>query len=142
MAFMEKTNWVILVVGISTLAVYLGVVLPQALTRSIADVSYVQPMVYAIVAFIVLCIVGMIVAAASNPKEADKQDQRDKEIDQVGERIGNSFIAVAFGGALILTLVEADYFWIANALYLGGMAAGLLGAVIKIAAYHGPFQRW
>ena len=142
MAFMEKSNWVILVVGLPTLVVYLALVLPQALAKPIADVSYAQPMVGAIVAFIVLCILGMIVAAASNPKEADKKDQRDKEIDQLGERIGNSFIAVAFGGALILTLVEADYFWIANALYLGGMAAGLLSAVTKIAAYHGPFQRW
>jgi hypothetical protein len=142
MAFMEKSNWVILVVGITTLAAYLAVVLPQALTGPIADIPYAQPMVVAIIAFIALCILGMIVAAASNPKEADRKDQRDQEIDRFGERLGNSFIGVGFGAALILTLVEADYFWIANSLYLTGMAAGLLSAVIKIAAYHGPFQRW
>ncbi len=142
MAFMEKTNWVILVVGITTLAAYLAAVLPQAMTGPIAGVSYAQPMIVAIIAFIVLCILGMIVAAATNPREADRKDQRDQEIDRFGERVGNSFIGLGFGAALILTLAEADYFWIANFLYLTGMAAGLLGAVLKIAAYHGPFQRW
>jgi L-asparagine transporter-like permease len=141
-AFMEKSNWVILAVGITTLVAYLALIVPPAVTGPIADVSYAQPMVGAIVAFIALCILGMIVAAALNPSEADKKDQRDKEIDHLGERIGNSFIALGFAAALILTLVEADYFWIANFLYLTGMAAGLLSALVKIAAYHGPFQRW
>jgi hypothetical protein len=36
----------------------------------------------------------------------------------------------------------ADHFWIANAIFLGGMAAALVSSVTKIAAYHGPFQRW
>jgi hypothetical protein len=142
MTFMEKSNWVILIVGLPILLVYGALVLPQALTRPIADVSYVQPIIWAIVAFIAACVLGIIVAAASNPKEADKEDQRDKEIDHFGERVGNSFIAVGFATAFILALAEADYFWIANALYLCGMLGGLFGAVTKIAAYHGPFQRW
>lgn len=142
MAFMEKSNWVILFVGVPTLVVYGAMVLPQALTKPIEDVSYVQPMIWAIVVFIAANILGMIVAAASNPKEADKKDQRDTEIDHLGERVGNSLIAVGFAAALILALIEADYFWIANWLYLAGMLAGLLAAVTKIAAYHGPFQQW
>ena len=142
MAFKEKSNWVILLAGIPVLVVYLALIVPQALSKPIADVPYVQPMIGAIVAFIVLCIAGMIVAAASNPKEADREDQRDKEIDHLGERVGNSLVALGFSAALVVTLAEADYFWIANVLFLSGMVAGLLGAVTKIAAYHGPFQQW
>ena len=44
--------------------------------------------------------------------------------------------------ALVLAMALADHFWIANAIFLGGMAAALVSSVTKIAAYHGPFQRW
>jgi hypothetical protein len=141
-AFMEKSNWVILAVGITTLVAYLALIVPPAVTGPIADVSYAQPMVGAIVAFIALCILGMIVAAALNPSEADKKDQRDKEIDRFGSRVGNSLLLVGSCAAMFLAMTKQDYFWIANSVYVGGMLASLIGAVTKIAAYHGPFQRW
>jgi hypothetical protein len=36
----------------------------------------------------------------------------------------------------------ADHFWIANAIFLAGIGAALVSSVTKIAAYHGPFQKW
>ena len=39
-------------------------------------------------------------------------------------------------------MTRADHFWIANAIFLGGMAGALLSSVTKIAAYNGSFQRW
>jgi hypothetical protein len=39
-------------------------------------------------------------------------------------------------------MTKADHFWIANAIFLGGIAGALLSSVAKIAAYRGPFQRW
>jgi hypothetical protein len=39
-------------------------------------------------------------------------------------------------------MARADHFWIAHAIFLGGLAGALLSSVTKIAAYHGPFQRW
>ena len=142
MAFHEKANWVILLVSIPVLVVYLVIILPQALTEPIGDVPFAQPMVGAIVAFIALCIAGMILAAATNPAEAEKQDERDTQIDQLGERVGNSLIAVGSVVALILALIEADHFWIANSIFFAGLAAAVASAVAKIAAYHGPFQQW
>jgi hypothetical protein len=35
-----------------------------------------------------------------------------------------------------------DGFWIANAIYMFGLAAAVASAATKIVAYHGPFQRW
>jgi NADH:ubiquinone oxidoreductase subunit 6 (subunit J) len=142
MAFLEKTNWVALVVAVPTLLVYLAMVLPQALSKPIAEVSWVQPMILTIVGFIAANILGNIVAAATNPREADRKDQRDREIDHFGERVGNWLIIAGSCAALVLAMVRADPFWIGNAIYLGGMVGGLLSSVTKIAAYHGPFQRW
>ena len=142
MAFLEKSNWVVLVVGVPTLLVYLAVVLPQVLSNPIAEVSWVQPMIFAIVGFVVANVLGNVVAAASNPSEADKNDERDREIDHLGERIGNWLIVAGSITALVLAMTGADHFWIANAIFLGGIAGALLSSVAKIAAYHGSFQRW
>ncbi len=142
MTFLEKSNWVVLIVGVPTLLVYLAVIVPQVLNTPIAETSWVQPMLVAIVAFVVANILGNVVAAATNPKEADKNDERDREIDRVGERAGNWLIIAGSIAALVLAMARADHFWIANAIFLGGIAGALLSSVTKIAAYHGPFQRW
>ena len=117
-------------------------VVPQVLGQPIAEVSWVQPMIVTIVVFVVANVLGNIVAAASNPAEADKNDERDREIDHFGERVGNWLIIAGSITALILAMAGADHFWIANAIFLGGLAGSLLSSLTKIAAYHGPFQRW
>ena len=142
MTFLEKSNWVVLVVAVPTLIVYLAMVVPQVLDLPIAEVSWVQPMIIAIVGFVVANILGNVVAAASNPGEADKNDQRDKEIDRFGEQLGRWPLVAGSIAALILAMTSAEYFWIANAIFLGGLAGALLSSATKIAAYHGPFQRW
>jgi len=142
MTFLEKSNWVALIVAVPTLLVYLALVVPQVLGKPIAEVSWVQPMTFTIVAFIVANILGSIVAAALNPGEAPKKDQRDREIDHYGERVGNWLIIAGSIAALVLAMAMADQFWIANAIFLGGLAGALVSSVTKIAAYHGPFQTW
>ena len=142
MTFLEKSNWVVLVVGVPTLLVYVALVVPQVLGKPMAEVSWVQPMIFAIAGFIVANVLGNVVAAASNPAEADKEDQRDREIDHFGERVGNWLIIAGSCAALVLAMTRADHFWIANAIYFGGLAGALLSSVTKIAAYHGPFQKW
>jgi hypothetical protein len=142
MAFLEKSNWVVLVVAVPTLLVYAALVGPQVLSKPIADVSWVQPMLFTIVGFVVANVLGNVVAAATNPGDADKNDERDREIDHFGERVGNWLMIAGAIAALVLAMTRADHFWIANAIFLGGIAGALLSAAIKIAAYHGSFQRW
>ena len=142
MTFLEKSNWVVLVVAVPTFVVYLAMVVPQAVGKPIAEVSWVGPMIFTIVGFIVANILGNVVAAASNPKEAEKKDQRDTEIDHFGERVGNWLIIAGSCVALVLAMAAADRFWIANAIFLAGLVAAVLSSITKIAAYHGPFQKW
>ncbi len=142
MAFLEKSNWVVIFVGVPTLLVYVAVIVPQVLSKPVAEVSWVQPMIVAIVAFVVANVLGNVVAAASNPREADKKDQRDTEIDHLGERIGNWLLVAGSIVALVLAMAMAEQFWIANAIFLGGIVGALLSSATKIAAYHGPFQQW
>ena len=87
-------------------------------------------------------VLGNVVAAVSNPGDANKNDERDREIDHVGERVGNWLIIAGSIVALVLAMAMADQFWIANAIFLGGLAGAVLSSVTKIAVYHGPFQAW
>jgi len=142
MTFLEKSNWVVLVVAVPTLLVYAALIVPQVISTPIADVSWVQPMIGAIVAFVVANVAGNVVAAATNPAESEINDERDREIDRFGERVGNWLLVAGSIAALVLAMVTADHFWIANAIFLGGIAGAVVSSVTKIVAYHGPFQRW
>jgi hypothetical protein len=140
--FLEKSNWVVLIVGVPTLLGYLAMIVPQVLGGPMTDVAWVQPMIVTMVAFVVANVLGNVVAAATNPGDAGKNDERDREIDRVGERVGNWLIVAGALVALVLAMAQVDHFWIANALLLGGIAGSLVSAVTKIAAYHKPFQAW
>ena len=59
-----------------------------------AEIDYQVPLLVAIGAAIGLAIVGMIVIAISSPAEADKSDQRDKDINRLGEYVGGTVLAV------------------------------------------------
>ncbi len=142
MTFLEKSNWVVLVVVVPTLLAYAALVVPQVLGRPMAEVAWVQPMLFTIIGFIVANVLGNVVAAASNPAEAPKKDQRDREIDHFGKRVGNWLVIAGSIAALVLAMSTADHFWIANAILLGGIAGAIVSSVTRIAAYHGPFQQW
>jgi hypothetical protein len=142
MTFAEKSSWVVVVVSVPTFLVYLALVVPQLLGQPVAEVSWVGPMILAIVGFVVANVLGNVVAAASNPREADMTDERDREIDRAGRRVGDWLVIAGAIAGLVLAMAMAEQFWIANAIFLGGMAASTATAAMKIAAYRGSVQRW
>lgn len=142
MTFPEKSNWVVLVVAVPTLVIYAALIVPPLLSEPLAEVSWVQPLLIAIAGFVVANVLGNVVAAASNPREADLSDERDQAIDRFGERIGNWLIVAGAIIGLILGMAMADQFWIANAILFGFLAAAIVSALAKIAAYRGWIQRW
>jgi len=85
---------------------------------------------------------GRIVVAVAWPKDADKKDQRDKEIYRFGEYIGQSFVVVGAAAALVLAMAEVDHFWIANAVYLAFVLSALLSSTAKIFAYRRGVPSW
>jgi hypothetical protein len=142
MAFLEKSSWVVLVVAAPTLLVYLVLVVPQLADRPVTEVSWTGPMLGAMVGFVVANVLGSIVAAFTNPREADRSDERDRAIAHTGERVGNWLVAAGAIVALVLAMTGAAHFWIANAIFLGGIAGSVMASITKIAAYRGTVQAW
>ncbi|QAY73390.1 hypothetical protein ET445_08580 [Agromyces protaetiae] len=142
-SYEEKGTWSFLAVAIAGYAVYLSLVLPAALTTPVAEIEWVWPMVWTIVGAIGAGIVARILVEMFWPSDGYAADERDKEIDRTGERVGNSFIVIGALAALVLCWFRVDWFWIANAIYVCFVLAALLSSATKLVAYRrGGFQTW
>ena len=150
MPFEEKITWVNAVVAVVVPVAYFVIMLGRLSDTSAADISYQRPLIIAIVASVVLTIVGSILAGIgtgisaelrgrSASDDIDRKDERDKQISRHGELIGFSVSSVGMVGVLALTMLEYEYFWIASALYLSFVLGTLVASVVKIVSYHRGF---
>ena len=135
MTYEEKGIWVYLTVTLGTYGVYLAIVLGQLATVPVAEINYVPPLLWTIGASIVAAIVLRIIVEIVSASETYKADARDRDIKRTGDRLGGWPIIAGAVGALLLALVQADYFWIANAIYLGFAASAVLSSIITVALY-------
>jgi hypothetical protein len=150
MPFEEKMTWVNGVVTIVVPVVYFVVMIGRLQSTAAADIAYQRPLIIAIVATIVLTIIGSIAAAVGTGISAelrgrkasddiDRKDERDKRISRHGDLIGLYVSSAGVVVALALTMLKADYFWIANALYLAFVVGTLVGTTVKLVAYRRGF---
>ena len=143
MSYEEKGTWVYLVVSVTGYAVYLFLVLPEFLSGVAVDViDYVPAMLWTIGGAIVAAIVLRILVEIVVPSGSTRGDVRDKEIDRLGERVGNAFLVIGAIGALVLAMFEGGYFWIANVIYLCFVLSAILSSVTKVIVYRRGVPTW
>ncbi|WP_315094298.1 hypothetical protein [uncultured Cellulomonas sp.] len=142
MSYEERNVWVFLVVAVLAYTVYVAVVLSRARDTPLTEVAYVGPLLWSIGGAIVASIVGTIGVSLANRRDGHRTDQRDKEINRLGEVTGQSFVVIGALGSMVLAMLEADWFWIANAIYLGFVLSALVGSATKLAAYRRGFSTW
>lgn len=137
----EKNSWAFGLIAIAGYVTYLIVVLSQA-TTPLHDTPYVVPMLSTIGGAIGAGIVaGILIGIFSGP-DREKKDQRDRQIYRRGEYAGHAVVLAGAIAALLLALVEAELFWIANVIYLSFVLAAVVSTVVKIAAYRRGFAQW
>jgi len=150
MTFTERTVWASVVTVIGTSGAYLALMVSRLLSRPIAEISWVGPMLWtmglSIVGSILVTIVFTIVADVARRgrcSPADRgevtSDVRDREIGRLGWRASMRVISVGFGGALVLAMLDADTFWIGNLLFVFGTVAAVVEAITKIGLYRRGF---
>ena len=143
MSYEEKGTWVYLVVAVVGYTVYLSLVLPQLVSGvPAAQVDYVPVMLWTIGGAIVAAIVLRILVEIVVPSESTKGDVRDREIDRLGTRVGSSFIVIGALAALVLAMLEVDWFWIANVIYLCFVLSALLESITRLVAYRRGVPTW
>lgn len=143
MSYEEKGTWVYLAVSIAGYGVYLSLLVPQLASGvAVEDVDYVAPMLWTIGGAIVAAIVGRILVEIVFPSESTKGDVRDREIDRLGTRVGGSFVVIGALGALVLSMLEVHWFWIANVIYLCFVLSALLESITRLVAYRRGVPTW
>jgi hypothetical protein len=138
----EKSAWVMVVVSLAGYATYLVVLAAQVASVSLMDTSWVTAMVWTIGGGIVAGMLLNIVWGMFSPKDAGKKDQRDRQITRFGDSIGQSFVVIGGVAALILAMLEAPHFWIANVIYLTFVLSAFLGSIARIIAYRRGLPTW
>ena len=108
----------------------------------LTEVAYVGPLLWSIGGAIVASIVGTILVSLANRRDGHVKDQRDKEINRLGEYTGQSFVVIGALAAMVLAMLEVDWFWIAYVIYLCFVLSAILGGVTKLAAYRQDFSTW
>lgn len=152
MSFEEKLTWVSATTTIVVAFLYAWIVGGQLSDTPVADIPYQWPMIVATVAMIVLTVVGVIVAAigtaisaeiaspgSADSLDIDRSDERDKSISRRGDIVGYYVSSVLVFGVLIITMMEFDYFWIANALFASLLIGGLVSSAVKLFLYRRGF---
>lgn len=150
MTAQERTVWASLVTVVASAGTYLALIVPRLLSRPVAEISWVRPMLWtmvvAIAGTVLLTIVFTIVAEASRRGTSSPvmrgevaSDVRDREIGRLGARATMSVISVGSGGALVLAMLDLHPFWIGNLLFLSGAVGAVVEAATKIRLYRRGF---
>jgi hypothetical protein len=127
------------VISLALPAIYFATIFGQLASVTVTEIDYQWPLLTAVGATIALTILGMIGIGIASPTEAGRADQRDKEINRLGQYVGGTALGIGMVLPFGLAMAEAPHFWIANAMYLVFALAGLIGAVVKLALYRRGF---
>jgi len=134
-SYEEKGIWVYLVTSAGAYAVYLVIILGRLASTPAAQVPYVTALLWTAGASILANIVGRVLVETASPSDSRRKDVRDKEIYRFSEYASRWFIVAGAAAGFFLALTKADYFWIANAIYLGFLLWAVVGSAIRLVAY-------
>ena len=135
MSYEEKGTWAYLVTGVAVWLGYVVVLVGRADGRPLHEVDFVAPLVWAIGLSVLANVLGRVVAEVIRPSESHQVDVRDREVARFGDYVGGVVLSVLAAGVLVLALVEADHFWIANAIYLAFVVQVVVSSVVRLVAY-------
>jgi hypothetical protein len=139
MSYEEKGQWVYLAVTSVAYAAYVVIVLGRAGGTPLTEVDYQPILLWTIGAAIAASIIGRIAIEIIWRSDSLSEDVRDRDIGRLGEYRAGLVLAIGMVVPFILALIEADWFWIANAMYLAFVIQAIVGAVIKLVAYRRGF---
>lgn len=148
MSYLEKINASTFVATLAVYLWYVSRIAPQLGDVPLDEIGFRWPMMIAIIAGIILAIVTSVIVsivdaiaqrirdgAEFDESEIGKGDERDREIERLGEAWTGHIISAGGLGVLALTWLEFEMFWVANALFSAIWLGSMAGIVVKLIAY-------
>jgi hypothetical protein len=139
MSYEEKGQWVYLAATTIAYGAYVVVMLGQAGATPLPQVDYQPILLWTVGVAVAGSIIGRILIEMVQPSESSRGDVRDRDIGRFGEYVAGMVLGIGMVGPFVLAMMEADHFWIANAIYLVFVVQAVVGAVIKLVAYRRGF---
>jgi hypothetical protein len=139
MSYEEKGQWVYLAATTIAYGGYVVVMLGQAGATPLPQVDYQPILLWTVGVAVAGSIIGRILIEMVQPSESSRGDVRDRDIGRFGEYVAGMVLGIGMVGPFVLAMMEADHFWIANAIYLVFVVQAVVGAVIKLVAYRRGF---
>ena len=135
MSYDEKGTWVYLVTSAGAYAVYLVIILGRLQDTPVSAVSYAWVLLWTTVASVIASTIGRTLVETASPSDSHHRDVRDKEIYRFGEYASRWLVVGGAAARFFMAVAKLDYFWIANAIYLGFVLWAVVGSAIKLVAY-------
>lgn len=139
MVYQERNTWSGIIVTLITVTAYVVIVLQQAGDGPLTAVVWWPIMLWTIgagiVGVIVVSIVWGIIAGMRDPESSSASDVRDRDIERMGDRVGQAFMVIAGVGVIVLCAFSAHPFWIANTMFFGFALSALIGGIAQVIAY-------
>jgi hypothetical protein len=139
MVYQERNTWASLLASVIGIAVYAIVIVPQLSVVPVDRIQWLPAMLWtiggAVAGAIMLSILWGIGAGMRDRESVGRSDQRDRDIAEMGARVGQAFLVLAGLGAIVLCAVEADWFWIANLLFAGFAVSSIVDGIARVIAY-------
>ncbi len=146
MSFEERNAWVFGVVSLLALAYYLVTMLGGDPSVPLVARDWKTAMLTTIgggiAVTIVLSIAVNIVFGILSGDTRTTSDIRDRQINRFGDYVGQSFVIIGAVAALILLMLDMPSFWVAQAIFFGFYASGLLSSIARIASYRFGYSPW
>ena len=142
MSFQEKSTWVLLGTYLVTYGWYFIAVSSDLSTTDVGAIDYRLLMLATVIALVVLAVAAHIIIAIASPKDADRTDERDREINRYGEYIGGFVLGAGALVVLAMAMFEVEHFWIANVLLVAMVLSEITSAVSKIVLYRRGAVSW
>lgn len=135
MTFKEKSIAAMTATQVLVFGAYFTLVWGRLAGSPAREVAYVGLLIPVVVVSVLLAILAHAVIAALAPSEAGVEDERDLVIGLRGDRVGGFVLATGVFTALVLSMVQAPTFWIAQALLATMVAAEVAAGVTKLTRY-------
>lgn len=136
----ERSAWIYLVLAVLGYPVYLILLFSGGAGLPLEEKPFMWPMIWTIVGSIAAAMVLHAVFRVYTDQGSNQRDERDRQIGRFADHTGQAFVVTGALGGLVLAMLAAPPFWIANAIFLGFFLSAVLGAIAKIVAYRGGFS--
>lgn len=138
MSFEEKGTWLSGAIVVALNVLYGLIVYARLPDTPVEEIAYQVPLILVIAATAIVTIAGYIIMAVVSP-DANRADQRDRDINRVGQYVGGTVLGYGMLMPLGLTMAGAPHFWIASAMHIGFVVSALVTTAVKLVLYRRGF---